>query len=128
MLQDYMARRTCFREQHHTIAQTRITHTNVQLAVNSQPGCYFMRNFLFVNVTLCLGTNLLRVESIELNQTLRKYSLYGYLSFKKAILKTNRRIKSTKPTKHQKSDRIMEVMGRQTTTAPVCATSSKLST
>ena len=77
---------------------------------------------------LCLGTNLLRVNSMELNQTYRKHSLHIHISFEKAILKNGRRIKSTKPTKHQKSDRSMNCIGRQTTTASVCSTGGKPST
>ena len=56
---------------------------------------------------------------MELNQTFRKLRSYMYLSFQNAICKSDRRIKSTKPTKHPKSDRITGRIGRQITTAPV---------
>ena len=39
--------------------------------------------------------------------------------YKNEFLKLIEASKSTKPTKHQKPHRITEVMGRQTTTAPV---------
>ena len=73
----------------------------------------------YMHVILCLRTNQLLTDCMELNQTYRKYSLCIYLSFENAILSADRGIKSIISTKHQKSDRIMSCIGRQITTAPV---------
>ena len=58
-------------------------------------------------------------KSIELNAPWRKLRSYLYLSSPNCSRKTNNSISRTKPAKHQKSDRIMTVIGRQITTAPV---------
>ncbi len=58
-----------------------------------------------MHVILCLKHNQLLTESIKLNQTHRKYSLYIYIyiSFENAILSADRGIKSIISTKQHRS-------------------------